>query len=361
MFVGSFSIYFVGNHLMQKYGVWTEWLPGMSATDCYTRSIFDIWAPALIGLSIAAALLPILRRPKVLVRAFASLRIKSRSEVSYSGVGEPPAIYHLPLWLICSLLSVIIASFLAPGFPLILLLVLSLGYGFLGGLVATYSIGETGFGLTVPYVRESMFLLSYSFGYKGVNIWLTPLVISTAGQGGWVQNFKVCDLTKTTISSLITAYTIGVILSVISSFVFTQVLWYMAPIPSSVYPATQISWPVQASFQLLWMTRSLEIFRPVFMLVSIVVMVIVFAISEAFHIPISIIGLATGAATPLPTVFSLLMGAIIGRILQRYLGLEFWSKCRTVLVAGIGCGSAIAVGVSVGLATIFKSLWLLPF
>ncbi len=358
MFVGSFSIYFVGNHFMQKYGIWTNWLPGMSAMDTYTRSVIDLWISPFIGLSVTAALLPILRRPKTFVRAFSSLRIKSSG---IRTVGEPSPLFHLPLWLACSLLSIVIVHFLVPEFPLGLLIFLSLVYGFLGGLIAAYSIGETGFGLVVPYVREATLLFSYSMGYQGIGIWVAPLVISTAGQGGWTQNFKICDLTGTTINSFIIAYTLSVVLSVMSAFVFTQILWYMSPIPSRTYPATQISWPVQASFQLLWMTRSLEVFKPMYMLVSAVVMAIVYIIGEVTHIPISVIGLATGAATPLPTTFTLLVGSIIGKILQRYLGAEFWNKYRAVLVAGVGCGTAIAVGVSVGLAVMLKGLWLLPF
>ena len=360
MFVGSFSIYFIGNHLMQRYGIWTNWLPGMSAMDCYTRSVIDIWVSSFIGLSIAAALLPILRNPRNFTRALASLRIRGEGKF-HIGVGEPPTILHLPLWLICSLISVFIVYLLVPDFPVVLLLMLSLGYGFLGGLIATYSLGETGFSLSIPYVREATLLFSYSIGYNGVSVWLAPLVISTAGGGGWVQGFKVCDLLKTTIKSFMAAYTIGVVLSIISAFIFTHILWYMAPIPSSTYPATQISWPVSASFQLLWMTRSIEVFRPMFAVISAIVMAIIFAVSDILRIPISTIGLATGAVTPLPTAFTLLIGAIFGRILQRYLGREFWNKYRAALVAGIGCGSAIAVGVSVGLAIIFKGLWLLPF
>ena len=111
---GSVALYVIGNPIMLKMGVWRQWLPGMSVADCLTQSVLHIWAPFIIGASIAAALLPLARRPGLLVRTFKSMR---KVGFRQTEPGEIPPVLSLIMFFASTALLCAFQIMLAPRFP----------------------------------------------------------------------------------------------------------------------------------------------------------------------------------------------------------------------------------------------------
>jgi len=359
VFAGSLALYVFGGPLAVNMKLWPGWLPGMDVALSFQHSVLYVWISVIIGLSMAAAILPILRYPRPFIRAIGALR---RVQVrGATGQRDISPLFTLPMWLAASVAGTIMAAILVPTFPWYLFALLTIPFAFVQGLIAARAVGETGMPLVLPYVSQGVYMLGYTLGYQGVDVWYAPLVISTGGSGGWAQWFKIADLTDTSVPSFIKAFTVGILVSLASHFIFTELFWRMSPIPSSTYPATQIYWPVNVSMSLVWVTRQIFVFKPELLLGSFGVAAIIYLVGESTHLPISLIGLATGAATPIPTAFSIFIGGVIGKILEKVIGKVRWRANNAIIVAGLSVGEGIIIGIAAGVAIISKALWSLPY
>jgi hypothetical protein len=351
MFLGSFALYFLGNHIMLRYNLFPGWMPGMRVADAFTRSVLYIWAPLIIGVSIGAAIIPLFGRPRIFLEAFKSL-IKIRSGLTESG--EIPAWTYLPIFLLSSGIYVAILVMLAPDFPWWLMIILFILFPFVLSLYNGRAMGETGYSMGIPYVKEGVTL---ACGYHGLNFWIIP---SYMASGSFTWSLKVADMMSMKMSSFIKAVLVSFILTIITNLIFMQFFLQLAPIPSSVFPMTQIFWPMTASFQMLWINRVIPSMNPILMIGGFLLATVTYFISRI--VPISVIGLAAGTYTPLPTAFTSLIGGLLGNfVLKRVLGEDWWQKYRAVIVAGVGGGLGVAVGLASGLALVLRSMWSLPF
>jgi hypothetical protein len=354
MFIGSFAIYVVGNYFALQYGLWPGWLPGMNVSDCWTRSMLYIWASPNIGMTIAVALLPTLRYAKLFARTFASI-MKIGVEKK---TGEISSRVYLSIFFACTIVGAILSHFLVPDFPIWIFFLLSVVGSFIISIVASRVRGLTGLSFNIPYISEILFLSS---GYTGVDIWFVPVIMPTAVGGYLTQVFKVTELTGTKPASFVKAFVAATFVGVIANFIYTSIYWAIAEIPSAMYPATQIYWPTSVATRLLWVTRSLDVFKPDWIATGFIIGAMIFGVAEVFHLPISLVGLAAGMVSPIPNMFSIFMGAILGKILRRYIGIEWWDKNRAVLIAGFGCGEGIMVGIATGVAIAARAMWALPY
>ena len=359
MFLGSFAFYFIGNAVLVHFGMFEEWFPGMSLMTTWERSILYFWASPIVGLLVAAALLPIIRHPGNIVRAFKDLMkipavAKKRGSVSLKAI--------MLIYLASTLGSVAIVWFLVPGFRSFvwLLILLSVGWTFIYTIASARSIGVTGMGIVAPFssslfAKEAAFIAS---GYQGVDIWFAPLVVSSGG-ATWCALFKVADLTDTNPREYIKAYFFAVAVAYVMGFLYISAFWSMAPIPSSLFPCP--AWPVNALMQSLFITRNLELLKPQMLFGAGLVGAILFVLIELVHLPLSLIGLALGPTVAIPFTLSYFIGAIIARIFERKLGKEWFQTYRSVMVAGIFTGEGFVIAVSTAIALIAKSTWALPF
>ena len=347
IFIGSVAVFFFGNYFLVKENIWSGYMPGMNISDILTWSQLSFWASPVIGISIAASLLPLIRHPKFLVTVFkfafpSKRKVRGREWI------------YLPIFIAATLADALVIHMLVPNFPIWIIILLSTGWSFLYANIATRSLGTTGMSINVPYVVEGAYIAS---GYTGVDIWFAPLIVVNCGGGQVVQNFKVCDMLETKISSWIKGYFVAAAISSIMSLVYLDFFLRMAPIPSSMYPATQIYWPVNLIYRFLWITRSIKIFNPTTILGGFGVIAILFVIFELIGFDFPIVSLAAGCTTPIPIAISTLMGAIVGLFFKWKFGEGWWNRYRAVVVAGIGAGEGISVGIATGIAVILKSLW----
>jgi len=352
MFASSFAIFFIGNYLMKEWGLWAQWLPGMNVGDSYTQSILHVWAPAIIGVSVSAALIPLLARPQILIRAFKSI---VKIELKAVEPGEVPPFVFLIGYLASTAATAFLFHLLVPDFPWIIIVFITIIWPLILSLYTSRGRGETGLSLEVPYIREGLTLLS---GYRGIDVWLVPLRgFPSASGGAHVQWLKVSEMLGVKVTDYIKGYFIALAIALVMNFIYTSIIWSMAPIPSYVFPAAQIYWPLSASFFKLWISGGVSLINPPLIFGGAVIIGLLYAFSQLLHVPISVIGVAGGMTTPIPTATTLLIGGLVGRfVFQRVMGRDWWQKYRAVIVAGAGTGIGVGMGLVGGLAIVLRSM-----
>jgi len=349
MFIGSFTLYFIGNYLLVNFGLTQfaqEWRPGMTTTMSWERSLLYAWFIPSIGFAAAVGILPLIRHPTVILNTFRRLR-GTKGGSSY--------LYRIfILFLAGALGSSILSWWLVPGFPFWIFVLLSVGWSFILALITGRAIGVTGLSINVPYVREFSYIFS---GYKGIDIWLVSPYIGSGT--GWLTQLKVVELCDTSPSSYIKAWLLAYPIALGLSFFYTEQFWRIAPIPSSVYPGTLIFWPTEANIQAIWLTRNIQIFQPALILYSFGIASVLYLLVDFFHLPLSTIGVVSGLYTPIPTAVTILIGALAGKILERKL--RFWRQYRVTVVAGMSMGQSVALVLGGAIAMIVRSMWTTPY
>jgi len=372
MLIGSIALNFVGNHLLVRFNILKrgiDWFPNMGISGITLRFQMKFWASVFVGLSIATALIPLIRRREYITSTFRSLSKLSKASREAG---------YLPL-------KVIIIGYLAASFASIAIfyilvspefrttywwfpLLLGPGWTFIVTLVAARSIGLTGYNLfaatgygytaSPAYVKEGILL---SIPYKGLDAWAAPLAISQGG-ASWCAAFKLCQLTGTKPISYIKAWFLTIFISFITSMLYMQMFWALAPIPSASYPFLSFQWPITLMFWNLWVTKSIVMFQPMVIIASFIIGALMDIIPAVMHLPFSLIGFVVGASTPMPNSLSMFIGALIGRfIIRRRLGEDWWRNYRYVMLAGVFLGEALMVGISATLMLMSKAAWILPF
>ncbi|MBO3801922.1 MAG: OPT/YSL family transporter [Thermoproteota archaeon] len=351
MFLGSFAFYFLGNYIVTKEGFFA-WTPGMDAATLFQRSMISIWAYPNIGLAIAGALIPIITHPNYLLSAFKSLktsRSKERGELS--------------LWLILLLYlgaSSIIVFMIAmlTNFPIWIAIIFVFGWSFLSSMIASRSVAISGFQVTIPYVQQATILAS---GYKGVDIWFAPMG-SSGGAAWWCGWFKLSELMDTKYTDFIKGSLTASFLAIIFSFIYVSLFWSISPIPSPLYPAVSIYWPVNVIMSGLWITGSVATKNALqFVAGSAIVGAIVSLGLDFLKVPFSLIGFVIGTSTPFPTIVTSLIGAIFGIALQKLYGKTWYNENKSTIAAGLVLGSSLAMVIGVAIAMVVKGGWILPY
>ena len=171
--------------------------------------------------------------------------------------------------------------------------------------------------------------------------------------------FKTAKLTDTNPIDYVKAYFIAFFIALIMGYIYVSAFWRIAPMPSALFPCP--FWPVQATIQSLFITRSLELFNPTFLIGAATVGGILFVIIEIGHLPLSLMGLALGPTVPIPYTVSYMIGAIAAKLVERRMGKEWFQANRTVIVAGIFTGVGLTVAFSTAIALIASSMWAMPY
>jgi hypothetical protein len=79
-------------------------------------------------------------------------------------------------------------------------------------------------------------------------------------------------------------------------------------------------------------------------------------------IPFSFSGIIVGTMMIVPFALTQLIGGLVGSYLIRRLTPKgWWDANKAVVVAGIGTGEGLVVGIFAGLVLMMRSVWTLPF
>jgi len=360
MFIGSFVAWLFGNNLalhLPYFSEWRkEWTPGMSISLIYQRSTLWVWINPQIGAAIASGIVPIIIYRKTIIRSFKKLMLTSPSN---SRADYPPSKILLLLYIASGCGIIALFHYFIPGFPLWLAAPLIVGYPFFIAMIAGRMVGEVGFPISIPYVWQGTVLIS---NYSGVEPWFfNPLPASGDLAAINVYQVKVCQLTETRPLDLFKALAFVFPLAVIGNLIYVSLFWWMSPIPSAAYPATTISWPIIAINTGLWATRQLNVFRPELIFGSTAFMTAIALLFHTMKVPFSLTGIVIGLYTLPPYSLAWLIGFIAGRFIFKRRLKDRWEEIKPILVGGVTLGSGIAIGFSIILAIIAKSLWILPY
>lgn len=359
--IGSIFISIVGNHLALKipnefFRQWQEsWLPSSSIMYIYQQSYLHLWISPLVGLAIAAALGPLIAKPSYLINTFKGL--SSMSKIARKA-GYLPLSYLLIIYIGASIGIMLLYINFVPGFPILYLLTIVLAWPFLYSMINARAIGLTGYEITIPYVNEMIMLSS---GYPGIEKFLVP-VITGPGAAYWVARLKVCKLTYTKPTSVYGAYIIAWICALISSLIYVNMFWSLAPIPSMFYPYTMYEMPLGLINGALWLTGRILSANPMAMISAFIAGLAVQIITTLFKLPISLLGFYLGASQPIPGPLAVMVGSLLGRYLfPKIFGQKWWENNRLLIVGGIICGEVVCTSLVAAISIMTRALWSLPF
>ena len=353
VFVGSFSLFFIGNNLLVTIFAGQPWNKfaeeytfGMTVMDAWQRSVLGVWVSPVIGLTLIAGLLPLVTRPKIVVNALKSLR-RTGGEASSS----ISIIYILVPYLVLTAILTIVDHFLVPDFPLVAFVFLNMAWPFLYMLVVGRG-QATAVDFSIPYVKEFSILAS---GYKGYDAWFAP----TCSPYGWLGHYAICGMTETKPTSYIKAVLIVSPIAFIIGFLLVNVFWGMAPMPSALYPGIQLAWPIAAINQSVFIAGG-RLMRFDWLIGGMAVAAVSYFALQFLGWSAAFIGVIAGVVSPLPYALATLIGAIAGRLLRRRFGDTYRKNVATV-VAGIALGLGLAVGVGSAASIIIRGIWVKPF
>jgi hypothetical protein len=262
----------------------------------------------------------------------------------------------LVAFLVAALAYTAFDHYLIPEFPVWFFLLINMGWSFLYALITARAVGVA-YPISIPYVRE---MLIMSVGVPGYTQWFVPIETNPVADG-WTQWFKICDLTDTDPISFVKTTLLVFPFALGMAFFYVNVFWRLAPIPSLIYPGTVTTWPIQNTFQLLFITGSREIFQPLWLVYGFIGMSLIYAVLEVVHLGSLAIGLAAGAAIAPPITITMLISASFGRVLAWIMGEEWWQRNRGVMAAGLILGEGTTLVISVAIALVLKAMWILPY
>jgi hypothetical protein len=375
MFLGSIAIWVIGNVIGISYfknEFLPEWMPGFSLALTYQRSFLHTWASVLIGFSLAIALAQLVDARRSIVKAVYSLRRVG----GFKGVSSW---YLVIVYAVCASLWVFIAHQLLPEFPILPLIFLIVVWPFITSLINARAIGEAGYSIAALPMREMVFVATLTanrvpvYSEEGIGVWFLPLP-STVGAypaaETWVGHFYTARYVGLSIGDIVKAVVlIAIPLSLVMSFVYTNIIWSFSPIPSQAYPWAAINWPVGVIQNALWITRSVTVLKsalanpgaPPLLEGSFIVMVVAYAVARLARLPFSPVAFVVGASTIPPYTIATLIGHIVYRIACSRFGKEKIDKYKWPFYAGVFVGYGSATAMLITLTIGLKAMWMLPY
>ncbi len=378
-------ITWIANPIMHHFHILHRWTPGMNAIDTSYANSLDFYLSFGIGISLAiaaigfyhvgASLRKTKRKPE---GAVAALDAETRSEESAwhrllhppAGRGDIPLWAGIAIYFFSTTTYIVLCRFLVPDFPLWILLAYGFVYTPLISYVAARMEGIAGQWVEIPMLREATFIAAGSMGYRGVGIWFAPIPINN--YAGTVVDFRTQELTGTKFTSLIKAELIIFPVVIVSSLLFAQYFWRLAPIPSAQYPYTNKMFELNARQQALVQSSTLgggqggEFYQAIQWKVIAsgtgIGVVSYAALAFAGAPTMLIYGLIRGLGGGfIPGMLPQLIGALLSKFyFEKRFGLK-WREYAPVLLAGFSCGIGLISMFSLGCLLIAKSVFQLPY
>ncbi|MEM2930029.1 MAG: hypothetical protein QW797_04140 [Thermoproteota archaeon] len=372
-FIGSFTYYFVGTHLITRMGLWPpetepQTIKSWDAWLMLDRSVLYFFNSVQIGLSLATAIIPFMLHPAVFKRLGKTL--KEMSAIGEVGERMPNPYLLFGLFFMAAGGSVALNLYLIPDLTSIiwLILVYTVGWSFFASFIASASAGVTFGSLNIPYQKE---LLIYYSGFTNPTIWFAPIQTFQGG-GDIAQALKAADICGVKHSDYIKVFIIVAILGLFSSFLYVNLFWSIQPFPSAAYPYTITGWALEAAS----FTRTQKwvwtgyLFRNNWILGAFAAGSIVYAVTDlVLHTPWFLVSFLVGGLWwnmggihPIAWTQALLIGSLLGdRVIAQIIGKDRWFKYRNMIVVGALFGDGMMSTLSSALFLVKKSVWLLPY
>ena len=368
----------VANPVFYKTGLLTSWEPGLNAMETVRSNHFDFYFSFHLGLMFAVAIIGFLHMYSKLKKRKGEADELGATKVDFRRLwqrnqqrGDIPVWVGIIIYLASTCTYISLAYYLVnfgsgplagDPFPLWLLLF----YGFVWTPFVSYMSarmeGLVGMQFSIPFVRESTFILS---GYKGAAIWYAPIPMHD--YASQVLSFRTMELTGTKFTSLIKAEIITYPLMIVSTLLFAQFMWSMGPVPSEMYPYANEFWELNAYQSGLMATATLpdaglspfrEAFRADYIGAGFGGALLFYGVLARFNLPVFLVyGLIRGLDQSLPhTIIPTIIGALLGRYgCRKWFG-DKWPQYRVVFAAGFGAGMGLISMFALGVVFMMKSV-----
>lgn len=372
----------IANPVLHSAGILTSWRPEMGFVDATFANHIDFYLAFGIGLTLAVTASQfvvflsstlrnvvkpksreIRQRPRLTQRLRESWRIlvtnnRARGDLS---IFVALAIYFGSTFSWIGIGVFLIGS----AYPWQIMLFYATVYTPLISYATAKLEGICGQAIQIPYLKELTIMMT---GYKGVDIWFAPMPIQNLGSE--TRDFRVLELTGTKIISQIKTLALTLPIVVIASLMASEMLWRMAPVPSSAYPFTEMMWELRLRQWAVMITATqeggsqfLEALHWDYALWGFLSGSGLFAVLSMLGLPIMLIfGAVLGLAQSNPgAMFCTVLGAFLGRFYFKPKYRDMWLKYMVTVMAGFGCGmgitSMIAMAFNVIVRMLSPTLW----
>jgi hypothetical protein len=373
--------------ILYHTGILGHWRPGVGAITTMISNRLDFFFSFGLGLMGAIAIIGIYNVMSVLWKRNQDLDEAGAPRVDWRALFHPPAgrgdfsvwigvgIYLISMtWAIgCAYFLLSWAHRMNPANSPVSMTLLGvlLFYGFIYTPLLSYvsarMTGIIGTDVQIPFVREATFILT---GYQGAAIWYTPF---PAYNYGWQSlYFRQTELTGTKISSMIKAEAFIFPIVLVSTLVFSQFIWRIAPVPSSAFPYANQMWEFNAYNSALIISSTMpggahgpfmEAFNPTYLFVGLGLALLLFTGLSWLGLPILLVyGLIRGLDQSTPHVIvPQFIGALLGKYYFSKKFGEMWPQYRVVFLAGFSCGVGLITMLGLGLVFMSKSVFQATF
>jgi hypothetical protein len=364
-------ITFILNPMLQHRGYLPSWQSGDGTLTTQFKNYFDFYLSFGAGIALGLALIGFYAIWKGLARS-------SARHAAVEGDAERDRAYikkrgHIPM-------GIVIACYLVTTFAYILLsgylvdwhkgvMIVLLFYGFLYTPIISYVTarleGMVGQAVEIPLVKEAGFILS---GYRGINVWFIPIPL--ANYGLQTVFYRQSELVGSRFRSIWKSDVVTFPIIIVSSILFANMIWSLAPVPSAAYPNAAAVWEISAKNQCVVYSATMgefsqfdQAFKPVILGIGTVASVGVYALLNAFGAPIFLMyGVVQGLNQSLPHgIIPQLLGALLGRYYFERRFKAKWLQYASVLSAGYFCGAGLVSVLCVGLVFVSKAVLQTPF
>ncbi len=364
---------------LYKAGVLTSWQPGMRVVDTLYSNNIDFFLSLNIGLMFAIFLVSLYPLIRMIMRGIQGRRSPEESGTLRASLkelftrnrerGDLPILISLSIYVFSAISYILICVWLMPGdpetgagrFPWLFFL----GFAFIYQPIISYVNakleGMVGQNVQLPLVQQAAYILS---GYKGAEIWFAPIPLNDYSHS--VREFRILELTGTRLFGIIKVELLAIPILLVSSFLFCELIWRLAPIPSEAYPFTEEVWRLQALNFSLMATSTMEGSSPFMEALKFDVVgygliggVIAFTFLTFLGLPTFLVyGAVRGLNQTQPGGILLeVIGALIGRLyLQRKFGHQLYKQYVMVIFAGFSAGMGLSGMASVALVLIANSM-----
>jgi hypothetical protein len=377
--VGSFVglvVTMVANPLLYRTGILHSWEVGDNTIQTLFKNNMDFYFSFTIGVSIALAAAGIwgvvgaIRRRRSERAAADTGHAGAGSSASTipEGRGDIRARYITAVYLATSLFYILVSGWLIEWHRgvMVVLVFFAFVYTPLISYVTARLEGLAGQVVEIPMVREAAFILS---GYTGgVKVWFLPLPYHDYGVG--TVFYRQAELTGTRFWSIWKAELLLVPIVVLTSILFAQFIWTLAPIPGPEYPFAEVMWELQAANQSIVYSSTLgrysafdEALNFVYLGCGTLFGMLLFAFMTVLSLPIMLTyGVVRGLNQTMPhAVIPQFVGALIGRYyFRKRMGLK-WRQYIPVVAAGFSCGMGLITVLAVGINFLAKAVIKIPF
>lgn len=369
--VGSFAglvLTFIANPILHKVGILSTWQPGDGTIVTMYKNTVDFYFSFGVGLSLAVALIGFYSVWQSVKRA----RAASGTARTDAG-GPPPGRGDIPNWgIIVTYLFYVSSYVLFSGWlidwhrgVMIVMCVYGLVYTPLISYVTARLEGLCGQAVNIPMVQQVGFILS---GYEGLKIWFLPIPLGNYGED--TVFYRQAELTGTKFWSIWKADFILVPFILVTSILFANFIWSLAPVPSAAYPYANKIWDLQALNTTITWGATMDEFSPFWKAINgwfigagTVLGLAAYGLLAVFGAPVLLCyGFVQGMGQSMPhTLVIQFLGAALGHFyFQRRMG-KAWRQHIPVVAAGFGCGMGLITMFCIGITFLSKAVFQLSY